>query len=143
VTAFPGITMTMPLSDSSATAPVGTAPSLSSLLGDLGHDCTGVCATAASELGAEPWFVRRRTPVAGPGLSTLVVVDASGYAGSADRSRRLVRSINECLRPDGIRVSERRIDDAGIALSKVDRSRAPIARPLNPDGPGRLTRISS
>jgi hypothetical protein len=116
---------------------------LSSLLGDLGHDCPGLCTTAASELGAEPWFIRRRTPVAARGLTTLVVVDASGYEGSADRSRRLVRSINECLRPDGIRVSERRIDDAGIALSRVDRSRGPIPGPRDPDGPRRLTRISS
>lgn len=135
--------MTMPLSYGSATAPVAAAPSLSSLLGDLGHHCPGVCATAASELGAEPWFVRRRKASPGRGLSTLVVVDASGYDGSADRSRQLLRSINECLRADGIRVSERRIDDAGIALSTVDRSAHPFARPRDPDGPRRLTRISS
>jgi hypothetical protein len=135
--------MTTPLSYDSAVAPLAAAPSLFSLLVDLGHDCPGVCATAASELGAEPWFVRRRTAVTGHGASTLVVVDASRYAGSADRSRQLLRSINECLRPDGIRVSERRIDDAGIALSRVDRSGGPIPGPRDLDGPRRLTRISS
>jgi hypothetical protein len=35
------------------------------------------------------------------------------------RSRQLLREINDCVRDDGIRVTERRIDDSGRALATV------------------------
>jgi len=95
------------------------SPALTSVLAELGHDCTGTCTDAAAELGAEFWFVRRSPSRTGRGAPALVVVDASGYDGSIERSRQLMRAINECLRPDGIRMSERRIDDSGFALAAL------------------------
>ena len=94
-------------------------PALTSVLADLGHDCPGTCAGATAELGAELWFVRRGPARAGRGAAALVVVDASEYDGSVERSRQLMSAINDCLRSDGIRLSERGIDDAGFALATV------------------------
>jgi hypothetical protein len=101
---------------------VEPAPSLSTTLDALGHDCPGDCARAVDELGAHLWFVRRAMAGPGRGPASLVVVDASDYPGPRERSRQLMRSINDCLRPDGIRMSERRIDDCGVALA--------VARPM-------------
>ena len=73
---------------------------------------------AVEELRAELWLVRRRLALAGPG-SAIVVLDARAYDGSVEGSRQLMRAINDCVRPDGIRVSERRVDDYGLALAMV------------------------
>ena len=94
-------------------------PSLGSLLEGLGHACSGSCAQAADELSAKVWFVRRRLPCAGRTDSTLVVLDAADFQGSMSRSRELLRAVNACVRDDGIRVTERRIDDSGRALASV------------------------
>jgi hypothetical protein len=117
----------MTISSTSTTLPVvvatGALPPPSSSLGhvlaDLGHDCDGSCAAAADELGAHVWFLRRRGPGNGRADSTLVVLDASGVHGLLHRSRQLMREINDCVRDDGIRVTERRIDDSGRALATV------------------------
>ena len=94
------------------------ARSFASVLTDLGHNCNGACLNAVDELRAELWLVRRRLAAAGPG-SALVVLDARAYDGSVEGSRQLMRAINDCVRPDGIRVSERRTDDSGLALAMV------------------------
>jgi hypothetical protein len=99
----------------------GATRELTTALDDLGHDCPGSCAEAAHELGARLWFVRRGPDPSGRGSATLVVLDASDYEGTRDRSRQLIRTLNDCLRPDGIRVSERRIDDSGLALAACRR----------------------
>jgi hypothetical protein len=92
---------------------------LGPVLADLGHDCPRSCGAAADELGAHVWFVRRRPARAGRGDSTLVVLDAGGYDGPRHRSRQILRDVNDCVRDDGIRVTERRIDDSGRALATV------------------------
>jgi hypothetical protein len=116
----------MTVTSALTTAPVAVAfvgaPSLSSLaavLADLGHDCPGSCATAAAELGASIWFIRRRTPRLGRADATLVVLDTSDYDGPMHRSRQLMREVYDCVRHDGIRITERRIDDSGRALAPV------------------------
>jgi hypothetical protein len=48
-----------------------------------------------------------------------VVLDASEYDGPLHRSRQLLRGVNDCVRDDGIRVTERRVDDSGRALATV------------------------
>jgi Ribonuclease G/E len=68
------------------------------------------------------------------------VIDAGDVDGSVDRSRDLMRSINDCLRPDGIRVSERRIDDAGFALSVVRATPRPVLDRRTADEHLRLVR---
>jgi len=68
------------------------------------------------------------------------VIDAGDFEGSVDRSRDLMRSINDCLRPDGIRVSERRIDDAGFALAVVRPTLRPVLDGRAPDEHLRLVR---
>jgi hypothetical protein len=95
------------------------AAPVTSVLADLGHNCPGTCTEASDELGAELWFVRRRLAAAGRRPATLVVLDVSEFHGSIERARHLMRTINDCLRSDGIRVSERRIDDSGLALAAV------------------------
>ena len=95
------------------------ASSLAPVLAGLGHDCPGSCGAAADELRATVWFVRRRSPGAGRADATLVVLDAGDYDGPMPRSRQLMRDVNDCVRPDGIRVTERRIDDSGHALATV------------------------
>ena len=117
----------MTISSTRSTLPVvvatGALPPPSSSLGPvldgLGHDCLGSCAAAAEELGAHVWFLRRRAPGNGRADSTLVVLDSSGIHGLMHRSRQLLREINDCVRDDGIRVTERRIDDSGRALGTV------------------------
>jgi hypothetical protein len=104
--------------------PFGAAPSLTSVLTDLGHDCPGTCAVADAELGAPVWFVRRRLNHQSTNDAALVVLDATGYTGSLTRSRRLLREVNECTLRHGIRVSERRADDAGHALATVSALRS-------------------
>ncbi len=94
-------------------------PSLGPVLEGLGHACSGSCGQAADELGAKVWFIRRRLPSAGRTDPTLVVLDASDYEGPMSRSRELMRTVNACVREDGIRVTERRIDDSGRALASV------------------------
>ena len=96
-----------------------TSSSLAPVLASLGHDCPGSCRAAAEELQATVWFVRRRAPGAGRADATLVVLDAGDYDGPMPRSRQLMRDVNDCVRPDGIRVTERRIDDSGHALATV------------------------
>ena len=106
----------------SVAAPSGELPpssSLDSVLAGLGHDCPGSCGAAADELGAHVWFVRRRPLGVGRADATLVVLDASDYDGPMHRSRQLMRDVNDCVRDDGIRVTERRIDDSGRALATV------------------------
>ena len=106
----------------SVAAPSGELPpssSLGSVLAGLGHECPGSCGAAADELGAHVWFVRRRPPGVGRADATLVVLDASDYDGPMHRSRQLMRDVNDCVRDDGIRVTERRIDDSGRALATV------------------------
>jgi hypothetical protein len=114
--------------------PSGDLPPSSSLdrvLAGLGHDCPGRCSAAADELGAHVWFVRRRPPGAGRSDATLVVLDATDYGGPMHRSRQLMRDVNDCVRDDGIRVTERRIDDSGRALATVSSLHdAPSATPL-------------
>jgi hypothetical protein len=102
--------------------PPAALPSSSSLgpvLAGLGHDCPGSCGAAADELGANVWFVRRRASGESRTESTLVVLDASEYDGPLRRSRQLMRGVNDCVRHDGIRVTERRVDDSGRALATV------------------------
>jgi hypothetical protein len=106
----------------SAVAP--PLPSLGPVLEGLGHTCSGSCGQAADELSAKVWFIRRRLPRAGRTDSTLVVLDASDYEGPMSRSRDLMRTVNDCVRDDGIRVTERRIDDSGRALASVSSLRA-------------------
>ncbi len=101
------------------------APALTSVLADLGHDCPGACTTATAELGAQLWFIGRGPARTGRCSAALVVVDASAYDGSVVRYRQLMRTINDCLWPDGIRMSQRRLDDSGLALAMV--------RPVPPD----------
>jgi hypothetical protein len=96
-----------------------SSSSLGPVLAGLGHDCPGSCGAAADELGANVWFVRRRATGEGRTESTLVVLDASEYDGPLPRSRQLIRDVNDCVRHDGIRVTERRIDDSGRALATV------------------------
>jgi hypothetical protein len=114
--------------------PSGGLPPSSSLdrvLAGLGHDCPGSCSSAAEELGAHVWFVRRRPPGVGRADATLVVLDATDYVGPMHRSRQLMRDVNDCVRVDGIRVTERRIDDSGRALATVSAlHNAPSATPL-------------
>jgi hypothetical protein len=44
-----------------------------------------------------------------------------------------MHSINDCLRPDGIRMSERRVDDSGVALALVrPMPHAPQSDPAEP-----------
>jgi hypothetical protein len=106
-----------------------SSPSLGPVLAELGHDCSGSCGAAAEELGANVWFVRRRSPRAGRSDSTLVVLDASAYDGRPHRSRQLLRDVNDCVRDDGIRVTERRIDDSGRALATVSALRSEATVP--------------
>jgi hypothetical protein len=103
-----------------------TAATLNSALFDLGHRCDGGCTAAVDELGAQLWFSRRRSTRSGGYRASLVVVDARFYEGSRERSRQLMRAINDCVQPDGIRVSERRIDDSGVALALVRPSITPL-----------------
>lgn len=114
-----GFTMTVPQTPIARLDLHRPVPTITATLFDLGHHCTGPCADAIDELGAQLWFLRRRFAGPGRGPASLVVVDASGYEGSRERSRQLMRDINDCLRPDGIRMSERRIDDCGVALAHV------------------------
>ncbi len=95
--------------------------SLGEVLAGFGHDCLGSCASAGEELRAPVWFVHRRAPRDNRADHTLVVLDASEYDGPPARSRQLLRAVNDCVRPDGIRVTERRIDDSGHALAAVSR----------------------
>ena len=95
------------------------SPLLGPVLAGLGHECPGRCGAAADELGASVWFVRRRSSGIGRSESMLVVLDASDYDGPLARSRHLMRDVNDCVRSDGIRVTERRIDDSGHALASV------------------------
>ncbi len=101
-----------------------SSPALGPVLAGLGHDCSGRCGAAADELGARVWFVRRRASGLGRTESTLVVLDAAEYDGPLSRSRQLMRDVNDCVRGDGIRVTERRIDDSGHALASVSPVRA-------------------
>ena len=127
VTTSLGFTMTSSPPAGAGLCLARPAPTLTAAQADLGHHCTGTCADAVDALGAQLWFVRRRSNRLGRGPASLVVVDASEYEGSRERSRQLMRAINDCLRPDGIRMSERRIDDCGVALALV--------RPLPHDAP--------
>jgi hypothetical protein len=117
--------------------PPSAPPSSSSLapvLAGLGHDCPGFCGAAADELGASVWFVRRRPAGDGRTESTLVVLDASEYTGPLRRSRQLMRDLNDCVRQDGIRVTERRIDDSGRALATVSFLRRDGSLPVQHPG---------
>ena len=120
-----------------------SSPTLACVLAGPGHGCPGLCAAAADELGAQPWFVRRRPTLEVHGPATLVVIDAGDFEGSVDRSRDLMRSINDCLRPDGIRVGERRIDDAGFALAVVRPPPRPVLDRRAADEHLRLVRGST
>jgi hypothetical protein len=118
----------------------GPAPTLTAALFDLGHHCTGTCTEAADELGAQLWFLRRRFARAGRGPASLIVVDTSDYGGSRQRARQLMHTINDCLRPDGIRMVERRSDDCGVALTLV----RPLPAEHRPSAtPMRIVRIPS
>jgi hypothetical protein len=107
----------------------GTPPSssLGPVLADLGHDCPGACGAAGDELGAHVWFVRRRPAGVGRADATLVVLDAHDHDGPMHRSRQLLRDVNDCVRDDGIRVTERRVDDSGRALATVSSLRGDLS----------------
>jgi len=119
------MTTTQPLGAPSGELPL--SPSLDRVLAGLGHDCPGSCGAAADELGAHVWFVRRRPPGVGRTDASLVVLDASDYDGPMHRSRQLMRDLNDCVRDDGIRVTERRIDDSGRALATVSALRGDLS----------------
>jgi hypothetical protein len=116
---------------------------LGPVLADLGHDCPGSCGAAADELGAQVWFVRRRLPRAGRTDSALIVLDAGDYEGPLHRSRQILRAVNDCVRDDGIRVTERRIDDSGRALATVSALRDASSLLGLPDTSGSSGRVQS
>jgi hypothetical protein len=99
--------------------PFDMSLTLPSVLRRLGHDCTGTCVDADAELGAPVWFVRSRMHTTGVSDAAMVVLDSSDFSCSITRSRQLLREINDCTRAHSIKVSERRVGDAGHALANV------------------------
>ena len=93
------------LADASAAEPPSSSRGSSSRYSD-----------AAEELGANVWFVRRRTSWQRRTDATLVVFDASNEYPVYSPCQ-LIRNVNDRVRHDAIRVPERQIDGSGRVLS--------------------------
>lgn len=102
-------------------APPTTRPviALAALLDNLGHDCVSSCGVLADALRARVWFTVRHGAARARSRPMLVLVDTRDPDGSVTRSIELLRRINGCTTPDGIRVVERRRDDARLALAAI------------------------
>ena len=92
---------------------------LAALLDNLGHRCAASCSVLAEDLRARVWFTVRHDVARARSRPMLVVVDIRDPDGSVTRSIELLRRINVCTTADGIRVVERRRDDAGLALAAI------------------------
>lgn len=92
-------------------------PALPAVFADLGHLCVGDCRAAGEELNADVWFTRSSTTHEARQSLALVVIDTTNYRGSLTRRLQLLHHLNDCTRPDGIHVTERRHGDAGHALA--------------------------
>ncbi len=80
------------------------------------RDSSSRCSDAAEELGANVWFVQRRTPWQRRTDATLVVLDASNEY-PVFHPCQIIRDVNGRVRHDAIRVPERQIDGSGRVLS--------------------------
>ena len=71
----------------------------------LGHDCPGDCPPDVSARPAEVWFVRANGTASHTWALTIVDVDFT--ASPQDSRQDLLEQVNDCVRPDRIRVRHR------------------------------------
>lgn len=115
--------MNMPLLAAPSASTSAHGGSLVAVLSYLGHRCAGICGPAGDELDARVWFTRRRSIAQGRAHPALVVIDTRTHQGTVLGSIQLLRHINACTNPDGIKVTRRRSGDAGLALATALPSR--------------------
>jgi hypothetical protein len=95
-------------SAASPAVPTAFAFTLSSALAWAGHDCAGGCPPAVADLPADVWFVRRPGARSTARPQTLVVVEVDENPDAPpERIREFLHAVDQCTRPDGIRVRER------------------------------------
>lgn len=81
-----------------------TSFTLSTALAWLGHDCPGDCPALTATCPAEIWFTRRGDT---RDAWASAIVDVDFTAAPDGHGRDLLGEINDCVRPDRIRVRDR------------------------------------
>ncbi len=100
--------------------------SVATALAWIGHDCSGGCPTEAATVPASVWFVRTPAVTARSWATTLVVVDLSPRDGlgvptqTPEVVRAMLRRVNDCTRPEHIRVRERVSGDHSHAVDATN-----------------------
>lgn len=101
----------------------------------LGHNCPGGCPRTATECRAAVWFVRLPDDTRSTWTRTLVEVAFLDVPRWGTRSRYLIGAINECVRPDHLRVRARTEQErAALVVALADRRRSRVPEIVGSSG---------